>query len=95
MNGGKRPACADTDPEQAGFFSTTTDRLAAVAALHAIDTYCARCPVRDACYQLGRDSKAIGVWGGVLFPEPWAWHPTERTRADLVRMAGNLAKAAG
>lgn len=83
-----RAACAGVDPEGAGFFATGLDRLSARAALHAITTYCLPCPIRAACLAEGRDADAIGVWGGVLRPEPWSKAGAdERTADDLERLA--------
>jgi WhiB family redox-sensing transcriptional regulator len=52
-------ACADhPDPEL--FHPTDDESLAAAQA------FCADCPVRELCLDLGRARDEFGVWGGVL-----------------------------
>ena len=46
----------------------TADTMSPRKARHIAVTYCARCVVRDACYQQAiGDQWALGVWGGRFF----------------------------
>lgn len=52
-------ACADfPDPD---FFHPVDD-----AGLAAAQAFCAGCPVRELCLELGTRRDEFGVWGGVL-----------------------------
>jgi WhiB family redox-sensing transcriptional regulator len=49
---------------QGDLFFRESDRRGNVARTHRAKRLCARCPVWEACRQLGRDTRSYGIWGG-------------------------------